>query len=320
MPMIARPRLLLTRRWPTAVEDHLAASYDVQLNEGDKPLDRAALAAAFANYDAICPTITDRLDAALLSAPGNTVRLLANFGAGVDHVDLAAAKAVGIVVTNTPDALTDSTADLAILLMLMAARRAGEGEREVRDGRWAGWRPTHMMGQSLSGKTIGLVGMGRIGQAVATRATAFGMRVAYHSRRLAEGAAGTWIASLEELAGQADVLSLHLPGGAETRHLIDAARLALMKPTAILVNTARGTVVDEAALAAALSGGRIAAAGLDVFEREPGVHPALLALENVVLLPHLGSATIETRTAMGMQAAANLTAFFAGQAPPNRIA
>jgi lactate dehydrogenase-like 2-hydroxyacid dehydrogenase len=318
--MTARPRLLLTRRWPRAVEEHLVQLYDVQRNETDEPLDRAALAAALATCDAVCPTITDRIDAALLSAPGTTVRILANFGAGLDHIDLAAARSAGLVVTNTPDALTDATADLAILLMLMAARRAGEGERELRGLRWTGWRPTHMMGQSLAGKTLGLVGFGRIGRAVAARATAFGMRIAYHSRRPAEAAAGTWIASLEDLAAHADVLSLHVPGGPETHHLIDAALLRGMKPTAILVNTARGTVIDEGALATALGEGRLAAAGLDVFEREPAVDPALLALENVVLLPHLGSATIETRTAMGMQAAANLAAFFAGQPPPNRIA
>jgi lactate dehydrogenase-like 2-hydroxyacid dehydrogenase len=320
-----RPRLLVTRRLPSAVEEYFQAHYDARLSADDVPLDRAALADAMGSYDAICPTITDRFDAELLGIPGARVRIIANFGAGIEHVDLAAAKTAGITVTNTPDALTDATADIAMLLILMAARRAGEGERELRAGRWTSWRPTHMLGQSVTGKTLGLVGFGRIAQAVALRASACGMRIAYHSRRPAsddvERALGaTRAASLEALAGESDILSLHVPGGAETRHMIDAQLLSRMKPTAILVNTARGPVVDEAALADALRAKRIAAAGLDVYEREPAVEPALIELENVVLLPHLGSATVETRTAMGMQAASNLDAFFAGREPPNRVA
>jgi lactate dehydrogenase-like 2-hydroxyacid dehydrogenase len=276
-------------------------------------------------YDAICPTITDRIDAELLATPGATVKILGNFGAGFEHIDLTAARKAGIAVTNTPDALTDTTADLAILLMLMAARRAGEGERELRDGRWTGWRPTHLIGQGVSGKTLGLVGFGRIAQATAKRARAFGMRIRYFSRtRASETIEAACDASpadtLEALAAEADVLSLHIPGGAATRHLIDAPLLARMKPHAILINTARGPVVDEAALAEALTQGRIGAAGLDVYEQEPAVHPTLLRCERAVLLPHLGSATIETRTAMGMQAAENLEAFFDGREPPNRVA
>jgi lactate dehydrogenase-like 2-hydroxyacid dehydrogenase len=244
----------------------------------------------------------------------------------VDHVDLAAARAAGIIVTNTPDVLTDATAELAILLMLMAARRAGEGERQLRAGQWGGWAPTHMIGQSIVGKILGLVGFGRIAQTTAGRARAgFGMKIAYYSRSRAPAEIeakldARYVPSLEALAGEADILSLHTPGGAETRHLIDAALLARMKPSAILVNTARGTVVDEAALADALSTRRIAAAGLDVYEKEPQVHPALLTLENAVLLPHLGSATIETRVAMGMRAAANLEAYFDSKEPRDRVA
>ena len=320
-----RPRLLVTRRLPEAVEAHLSARFEADLNADDTPLGRAALADAMTRYDAILPTITDRLDAELLAIPGATVRILGNFGAGFEHIDLAAAWAAGIAVTNTPDALTDATADLAILLMLMAARRAGEGERELRDGRWTGWRPTHLIGQGVTAKTLGLVGFGRIAQATAKRARAFGMRIRYVSRTRAsetiEAACDATPAdTLEALAAEADVLSLHVPGGAATRHLIDAPLLARMKPHAILINTARGPVVDEAALAEALAQGRLGAAGLDVYEREPAVHPALLACERAVLLPHLGSATIETRTAMGMQAAASLEAFFDGREPPNRVA
>jgi lactate dehydrogenase-like 2-hydroxyacid dehydrogenase len=319
------PRLLVTRRLPAAVEQHLQAHFDARLNPEDQPLDRSTLAAALAEFDAILPTITDRFDAELLATPGKKVRIIANFGAGIEHVDLSAAREAGIVVTNTPDALTEATADIAMLLMVMAARRAGEGERELRAGRWTTWRPTHMLGQTLTGKTLGLVGFGRIAQATAARAAAFGMRILYFSRSAeppeAEGRTGaTRAASLEALVEAADVVSLHVPGGSATRHMINAGVIAQMKPNAILVNSARGSVVDEAALAAALKAGQIAAAGLDVYEQEPKVHPDLLGLENVVLLPHLGSATIETRTAMGMQAAANLDAYFAGREPPNRVA
>jgi lactate dehydrogenase-like 2-hydroxyacid dehydrogenase len=313
-----RPRLYVTRRLPEPVEARLAARFDAVFNAEDQPRDRAALEAAMREFDAICPTITDRFDADLLALPGRRARILANFGAGVDHIDLRAAAAHGIAVTNTPDALTDATADLAILLMLMAARRAGEGERELRAGRWTGWRPTHMIGRGLTGKTLGLVGYGRIARATGHRAEAFGMRVLHHSRR-PSGEPGH-VASLEALAAEADFLSLHVPGGAETRHLIDARLIARMKPGAILINTARGPIVDEAALAEALRERRIAAAGLDVYEQEPSVHPELLTCENAVLLPHLGSATIETRTAMGMQAADNLDAFFDGRELPNRVA
>ncbi|TWB20367.1 lactate dehydrogenase-like 2-hydroxyacid dehydrogenase [Nitrospirillum amazonense] len=319
------PKILLTRRWPDAVEAHLRQRYDVTVDPGDRPLSAADLTEAMGRYDAICPTVTDRLGAAILAAPNARVRILGNFGAGFEHIDLDAAKAAGIVVTNTPDVLTDATADLAILLMLMASRRAGEGERELRAGRWTGWRPTHLLGQGLAGKRLGLVGFGRIAQATAARARAFGLSIAYYSRRRADVGVeaaldATHVDSLEELAATSDVLSLHCPGGPATRHLVNAALLARMKPTAILVNTARGTVVNEADLIVALSSGAIAAAGLDVFEGEPAVNPGLIALPNAVLLPHLGSATLETRTAMGMRVAANLDRFFAGEVPHDRVA
>jgi lactate dehydrogenase-like 2-hydroxyacid dehydrogenase len=317
--MSSRPRILLTRRWTDEVEAHLALRYDVTLNERDVPLDPDQLRAAMREHDALCPTVTDRIDAGVLEADGRRVQLIGNFGVGYNHIDVATAQRLGIRVSNTPDVLTESTADIAILLLLMATRRAGEGERELRAGRWIGWRPTHLMGQSLAGKTMGLVGFGRIAQATARKAhAAFGMRIAYQGRRRAAAdieaqTAAQFFDSVDDLVAASDVVSLHCPGGAETFHLINAARLARMKPSAVLINTARGSVVDEAALASALKEGRIAAAGLDVYEAEPRVNQALLSLENVVLLPHLGSATQETRTAMGMRVAENLDAFFEGR-------
>lgn len=315
----ARPRILLTRRWTEEVEQHLAERFDVTINRGDVPMDAAALQAAMRDHDALCPTVTDRIDETVLSVPGRRVQLIGNFGVGYNHIDIEAAKRLGIRVSNTPDVLTDTTAELAILLLLMTTRRAGEGERELRAGRWTGWRPTHMMGQSLAGKTLGLIGFGRIAQATARKAHhAFGMRISYNGRHRASSAieketGAEFIDSVDELVATCDVVSLHCPGGPATFHLINAERLRLMQHHSVLINTARGPVVDEAALVEALAAGRIAAAGLDVYEDEPRVHPGLIALENVVLLPHLGSATVETRTAMGMRVAQNLEAYFAGR-------
>jgi lactate dehydrogenase-like 2-hydroxyacid dehydrogenase len=317
--MSTRPRILLTRRWTTDVEQYLAERFDVTLNEGDVPMNAAALGAAMREYDAVCPTVTDAITEQVLATEGRRVQLIGNFGVGFNHIHIDTARRLGIRVSNTPDVLTESTADLAILLLLMATRRAGEGERELRSGQWTGWRPTHLMGQSLEGKTLGLIGFGRIAQAVARKAHhAFGMRIIYNGRRRAAQAAeaeckAEYYDSVDELLVTSDVVSLHCPGGAETHHLINAERLRRMKPTAVLINTARGPVVDEAALVEALTQKRIAAAGLDVYEQEPKVHPGLLTLDNAVLLPHLGSATVETRSAMGMRVAANLEAFFAGK-------
>jgi lactate dehydrogenase-like 2-hydroxyacid dehydrogenase len=313
-----RPKILITRPWPKAAEDDLRLRYDVTVNAAG-PLDKAALIAAMQDYDALACTVTDRLDAEVLGTPEARVKMIGNFGVGYEHIDVKAATAAGIRVSNTPDVLTDATADIALLLMLMASRRAGEGERQLRNGGWKGWGTTHLMGQSLQGKTLGLIGFGRIGQATAHRAhAALGMKIAYHNRRRVdaeiEGPLGaTYVADVDDLVRQSDVLSLHCPGGAETRHLINAARLKTMKPTAILINTARGSVVDEADLAQALRDNVIAAAGLDVYEAEPRVHPDLLDLENAVLLPHLGSATVETRTKMGLRVCANIDRFFAGE-------
>jgi lactate dehydrogenase-like 2-hydroxyacid dehydrogenase len=320
------PKILLTRRWPSEVEHYLSQRYDVTINEHDTPPDAAALKAALASYDAVCPTVTDKLNADVLAAGGGRVKILGNYGVGVSHIDLPTCKRLGIVVTNTPDVLTDATAEIAVTLMLMAARRAGEGERQVRDHKWDGWAPTRMIGADVTGKTLGLVGFGRIGHATAQKAHhGFGMPVLYYSRKRAAPevearTGGQHCAALEELLERADFVSLHCPGGAETRHLLNAARLDRMKRSAFLINTARGEVVDETALADALRNRVIAGAGLDVYEHEPRVPEAFLGLENVVLLPHLGSATLETRVAMGMRVAENLERFFAGLEPGDRVA
>lgn len=311
-------RILLTRRWPAPVERYLSARFATTFSGTDAPLTSSELREAMCHYDAICTTVADAMTSEVLTAAGATVRLLANFGVGTNHIDLVFARDAGIIVSNTPDVLTDATAELALLLMLMATRRAGEGERELRAGRWNGWRPTHLLGQSLAGKTLGVVGFGRIGQALAHRArAALGMDIAYFSRARApaalEDSLGAQYWPLDELLARADVISLHCPANPQTHHLIDARALQLMKPSAVLINTARGSVIDEAALAKALAAQHIAAAGLDVYEQEPRIHPELLQVENAVLLPHLGSATHETRIAMGMRVAANLERFFAGE-------
>jgi len=315
----ARPRVVVTRRLPAAVEAALAERFEVVVNSDDAPYTAQGLVEAMRGADAIVPTVTDRLDAAVLSAGVGRCRLIANFGAGVNHIDLAAAATAGLIVTNTPDVLTDDTADLAVLLMLAVLRGAGAGERRLRSGMWSGWGPLRDLGHRLTGRTLGIVGYGRIGQAVARRALhGFGMRVLAWSRTapaVPPVAGVEWVDTLDALLPLVDICSLHCPGGAATRHLLDRRRLGLLRPEAILVNTARGDVVDEAALVDALEGGRLRGAGLDVFEREPAIHPGLLQREDVVLLPHLGSATVESRTAMGMRVVENLTAYFAGTTP-----
>ncbi|MBI3789528.1 MAG: D-glycerate dehydrogenase [Gemmatimonadetes bacterium] len=322
---MARPVVVVTRRLPETVERQLAAAFDLRLNATDVPSTAASLAEALREGDGVLCTVTDRLSADVLATSPRRARILANFGVGFNHVDIAAARAHGIVVTNTPGVLTDDTADLAMTLLLATARRAGEGERLVRAGSWSGWRPTQLLGTRVTGKVLGLVGFGRIGRAVAARAQhGFGMTVLAYDPSLppgAEAAPGVrQCATLEALLSASDFVSLHCPATPETRHLMNAATIAQMRPHAILVNTARGDVIDEAALAVALEQRAIAAAGLDVYEGEPTVHPGLLRLENVVLLPHLGSATAETRRAMGECALANLVAFFSGTEPPNRVA
>jgi len=320
-----RPVIRVTRRLPVAVEAVLLSNYAAVLNPSDEPLGRQSLEQAMLEADALVPTITDRIDAELLSIPGRRVRILANYGAGVDHIDLDAARAAGVIVTNTPGVLTEATAELAILLILAASRRAMEGERQLRAGQWPGWHPTHLVGQGLSGRVLGLIGFGRIAQETARKARALGMRIAYYNRspaapEIEQELQAMRLPTLSALAEAADVISLHVPGGDGTHRMIDGAFFAAMRPGGILINTARGSVVDEAALAEALTSGKLFAAGLDVYADEPAVHPALRDHPHTVLLPHLGSATIEARTAMGMQAIANLDAFFGGRELPDRVA
>lgn len=323
--MSARPRVVVTRRLPELVEQELERLFDVRLSEDDRPLSADELAEAVRSADALLPTVTDRITGEVLGAEPRRVRIVANFGVGYNNIDLAAARQLGVAVTNTPDVLTDDTADLAMTLLLSVARRAGEGERHVRAGEWTGWRPTHMLGTKVTGKTLGIVGLGRIGRAVARRAHhGFGMRILFFDAMPVAPqevqALEAEPRTLEELLAESDFVSLHCPATPETRHLMRSETLSLMKPTAFLINTARGDVVDEAALVKALEQEAIAGAGLDVYEGEPAVSPELTGMQNVVLLPHLGSATTETRVAMGLRAAANLSAFFAGRPPPDRVA
>ncbi|MFD1341149.1 2-hydroxyacid dehydrogenase [Litorisediminicola beolgyonensis] len=321
---MAKKTILITRKWPEAVEKRLSETYDATLNETDTPMTTEEIGAALNEYDAVCPTVSDKLPASIFSG-NHRAQILGNFGVGFNHIDIEAAKAAGLTVTNTPHVLTDCTADTAITLMLMLARRAGEGERELRSGNWTGWRPTHMMGTRLRDKTLGIVGMGRIGIATAKRAqAAFGMKVVYYNLvdvpdAALEGIEATRLDTIEAVLEAADVVSLHVPGGGDNTHLMNAERLALIGPRGMLINTARGDVIDQEALIAALQSGKIAGAGLDVFEGEPKVPQALIEMENVVLLPHLGSATTETREDMGKMVADNLDAFFAGQDVPNPV-
>ena len=316
-----RPKVLITRKWPSAVEAELVEKFDVTLNNEDIVMQPDQLHDAMLRYDVICPTVTDKMNAEILSIPNSRVKLIANFGAGYEHIDLVTARSRGITVTNTPDVLTDATADMALLLMLMTSRRAWEGATQLRQGKWVGWGPTHMVGQSLAGKTLGLVGFGRIAQATAAKArAALGMKVIYHSRTRHAASDAQYFDKLDDMVANADVVSLHCPGGAETHHLVNSALIKKMKRTAILINTARGSVVNEAELATELANATIAAAGLDVFEHEPNIHPELLKVPNAVLLPHLGSATIETREAMGCRVLKNMTEFFAGDVPHDRVA
>lgn len=319
------PKVVLTRAWPEEVESYLAERYDLTRNEADEPMSEAALRAALAEADALCPTVTDRIHAGLYEGVEVRTRVIGSYGVGFEHVDLEAAGARGIAVSNTPEVLTDCTADIAMVLLLAAARRIGEGERHVRGRAWTGWRPTHMMGTRVTGKTLGLVGFGRIGRAVARRAHfGFGMKILFHDpfpvpEEAAAEVDATACETLDALLGTADFVSLHCPSTPETRHLMNAERIGRMQPHAFLVNTSRGDVVDQLALAAALREGQLAGAGLDVYEGEPNVPEELIALENAVLLPHFGSGSRETRIAMGMRVAENLAAFFAGTGMPDRL-
>lgn len=311
-------RLLVTRPLPDPVMQAARARFEVTARDSTLPLTRAELRAALADHDLILPTLGDQFSADLFASPPRA-RLLANFGVGYNHIDVAAARAAGVAVSNTPGAVTEATADIALTLILMTARRAGEGERMLRAGQWQGWHPTQLLGQHVSGKTVAIIGMGRIGQAIARRCHyGFGMAVEYHARRpIDPGLPATQVPF--DQAMQADFVVLAVPGGAANRHLIDAAALSRMRPHGILVNIARGDVVDEDALIAALQQGRIAGAGLDVYAQEPLVPQALRDLEGVTLLPHLGTAALEVRIAMGLMAVDNLVAFAEGRPLPNAV-
>ena len=321
---MAQPRIVVTRKLPDAVEERLRQHFTVALNPDDTPFTRARLMRAMQEADGILASITDPIDAEIIAAEGHRrVKVVANFAVGVNNIDLDAARAAGLIVANTPDVLTDATADIAIALMLAATRRMSETEAILRRGEWDGFRPTGFMGMGLQGKTLGIIGMGRIGQATARRAAqGFRMKVIYYNRSQA-GPFDFFVAesrpSVESVMSEADVVSLHIPGGADNAGMISAAMIARMKPTAYLVNTARGDIIDEPALIEALRERRIAGAGLDVYAAEPHVPAELIALANVTLLPHIGSATLETRTAMGDLAVDNLIAHFAGAPLPSRV-
>jgi glyoxylate reductase len=317
-------KVVVTRKLPAPVEARMRELFDVELNADDRPMDAAALAAAAARAEVLVPTVTDRIDAEVIAHAGAALKLIANFGAGFEHIDVPAANRRGIVVTNTPGVLTEDTADMAMTLILAVARRVVEGAEALKAGQFHGWSPTWMMGGRIRGKTLGIVGMGRIGQALAHRARAFGLQVHYHNRRpvpqhVAKALDATYWESLDQMLARMDFVSLNCPHTPATFHLMSARRLRLMKPDAILVNTARGSVVDETALADQLCAGRLGGAGLDVYENEPAVDPRLLKAPNVVLLPHLGSATVEGRAEMGDKVIVNIRAFQDGHRPPDRV-
>ncbi len=323
-----KPLVVVTRRLPEAVEARMRELFDCRLNPDDTPLEQEALVAALREADVLVPTVTDEIDAGLLAQAGPNLKLIANFGNGVDHIDVGTALERGITVTNTPGVLTEDTADMTMALILAVARRVAEGARIIPDDNWTtGWSPTWMLGRRITGKRLGIVGMGRIGQALARRAKAFGLSIHYHNRRrvpaaIEAGLEATYWESLDQMLARVDVVSVNCPHTPATYHLLSARRLKLLKPEAIVVNTARGEVIDETALARLIEAGEISGAGLDVFEQEPAVSPRLVKLARagkVVLLPHMGSATHESRTDMGEKVIINIKTFMDGHRPPDRI-
>ena len=320
----AKALVIVTRKLPDFVETRMKELFKARLNEEDAPMSREALIAAMQEADVLVPTVTDRLDKSVIEAAGDRLKLIANFGTGVDNIDLAAAREKGMTVTNTPGVLTEDTADMTMALILAVPRRLSEGERVLRGGAWSGWTPTWMLGRRIWGKRLGIVGMGRIGSAVARRARGFGLAIHYHNRRQAHAdleaeLEATYWESLDQMLSHVDIVSINCPHTPATYHLLSRRRLALMQPHAYIVNTSRGEVVDEDALAEFLAADKIAGAGLDVFEHEPAVNPRLLKLDNVVLLPHMGSATIEGRRDMGEKVIINIKAFVDGHKPPDRV-
>ncbi|MEE3216706.1 MAG: D-glycerate dehydrogenase [Pseudomonadota bacterium] len=318
------PRVFVTRHLRPSVEDRMRELFDVRLNQSDTPLTRARLIAAMQDCDVLVPTVTDRIDAEMIAQAGEDLGLIANFGAGTEHLDLDAAAARHILVTNTPGVFTDDTADLAMAGIIGVPRRIREGVELIRSRQWTGWTPTALLGTKLAGKVLGIVGMGRIGQAVAHRARAFGLEIAYHNRkRLPEAVErmfqARWVETLDDLMGEADILSLHCPAGPGTHHMIDARRIGLMKEGASLINTARGDLVEQEALVAALESGKLAGAGLDVYPDEPNVDPRLIRHPNVMTLPHIGSATREGREESGLKVIANIRMWVDGHRPPDQV-
>jgi len=323
-PRPPRPKVTITRSLPESVEARIAELFESVPSADDAPMDRVALAAAMADTDVFVPTVTDPIDSALIEGAGERLKLIANYGAGVGHIDLKAARARGITVTNTPGVLTEDTADMAMALILAAPRRLVEGDKLVRAGEWSGWRPTGMRGHRIGGRKLGILGLGRIGQAVAMRARAFGLQIHYHGRHrvpevLEAQLGATYHEDLDAMLRAVDILTIHTPHTAATGGLIDARRLDLLGPGGWLINTARGEIVDPESLVAALTEGRIAGAGLDVYVGEPAVDPRLIALDNVVLLPHLGSATFEGRDAMGAKVILNIGVWARGDRPPDQV-
>ena len=328
MPNRKKPLVYVTRKLPDSVETRMRELFDARLNLDDKPMSPAELAEAIKTADVLVPTVTDRIDAHVLGHSGERLKLIANFGNGVDNIDVAAALQRGITVTNTPGVLTEDTADMTMALILAVPRRLAEGAAVMtNEGAWPGWTPTWMLGHRIGGKRLGIIGMGRIGQAVAKRARAFGLQIHYHNRRrvtpkIEEALEATYWESLDQMLARMDIISINCPHTPATYHLLSARRLKLLRPDAYVVNTARGEVIDENALARLIEAGDIAGAGLDVFEHEPAVNPKLVRLARtgkVVLLPHLGSATIEGRVDMGTKVIINIQTFMDGHRPPDRV-
>ena len=319
-----KPLVFVTRRLPDQIQARMMELFDTRLNESDTPLSQGELIEAVQSADVVVPTVTDAIDREVIAAAGPQLKLIASFGTGVDHVDLAAAKERDILVTNTPGVLTEDTADMAMALLLAAPRRLTEGDRLVRGGSWQGWAPTAMLGQRIWGKRLGIIGMGRIGQAVARRALGFGLTIHYHNRKrvhdeIEEELDATWWESLDQMLAHMDLITIHCPSTPATFHLLSARRLKLIRPTSYIVNTSRGHAIDEAALAALLEQRSIAGAGLDVYENEPAINAKLLKLDNVVLLPHMGSATVEGRLDMGAKVLINIQTWADGHMPPDRV-
>lgn len=319
-----KPRVIVTRHLMPQTEARMAELFDARFNPDDRPLHRDELVAAMRDCDVLVPTVTDTIDAAMLAEAGDRLGLIANFGAGIEHIDLAAARARKIIVTNTPGVFTDDTADITMALIVSVARRLTEGLRLLEEGSWTGWAPSMLLGHRLGGKRLAIVGMGRIGQAVAHRARAFGLLVSYHNRHRLPASienmfSASWEPDLDRLVAEADILSLHCPATPETHHILNAGRIAAMKPSAYVINTARGELIDEEALIAALAGRRLGGAGLDVFVHEPAIDPRLLSLPNMVALPHLGSATIEGRDESGQRVIANIRFWSDGHRPPDQV-